>query len=83
MIINAVADNIPIVSPKSRLIAAVICLLFGPFGAHRFYTGKFGTAITQLLTFGALGIWSFIDLIIILLGGFKDSSGRRVTNWNP
>jgi hypothetical protein len=43
--------------------------------------GKIGTGVAQLLTIGACGIWSFIDLIIILFGGFTDSEGKKIEDW--
>jgi TM2 domain-containing membrane protein YozV len=39
------------VSTKSRLVAGLLCFFFGTIGAHRFYTGKIGTAIAQLVLF--------------------------------
>lgn len=68
-------------SPKSRLAAALLCGMLGVFGAHRFYVGKTGTAILQLCTLGALGIWSTIDLILILVGSFRDAEGRLIRQW--
>ncbi len=68
-------------SDKKRLLAVILCFFFGVFGAHRFYVGKIGTAVAQLLTIGGLGIWAMIDLIIILLGEFTDSEGKKITEW--
>lgn len=68
-------------SDKLVLPAFVLCLLLGPFGAHRFYVGKIGTGILMILTFGGLGIWVLIDLIVILCGGFTDKDGNRIRQW--
>jgi len=68
-------------SPKSRLAAGLLCLLFGVFGAHRFYVGKHGTAVLMLFTLGGLGIWSTVDLIFIAIGAFRDADGRAVRHW--
>ena len=51
-------------------------LFFGVFGFHRFYVGKIGTGIIWLVTLYWLGIGAFIDLIIILCGGFRDTYGK-------
>lgn len=68
-------------SDKKRLLTALLCFFFGVFGAHRFYAGKIATAIIQLLTCGGLGIWAIIDLLIILLGEFTDSDGKKIRDW--
>ncbi len=69
------------ISPKSRLVAALLCGLVGIFGAHRFYVGKIGTGILMVFTLGGLSIWTLVDLILILCGVFKDKEGRRVFRW--
>ncbi len=68
----------PGASPRSRLVALLLCWFFGIFGAHRFYVGKIGTGIVQLITLGGLGIWTLIDFILIIVGRFKDKAGRPV-----
>ena len=71
-------------SEKSLLIATVLAALFfvcGVSGLHRFYVGKIGTGILMLLTFGGLGIWGLIDLIVLVTGNFKDRDDQRITNW--
>lgn len=70
------------ISPKSRLVALLLCLFIGGLGIHRFYVGKIGTGIIWLLTFGCLGIGSLVDFIMIVCGEFKDSNGLLVKNWN-
>jgi hypothetical protein len=68
-------------SSKRLLPAFLLCFLFGIFGVHRFYVGKIGTGIVQLLTFGGLGIWALVDLILILCSAFTDAEGHKITQW--
>ena len=62
-------------SEKSGLVALLLLLFVGFLAAHRFYVGKFGTAILYILTAGGLGIWAIIDLIFIITGKFTDDKG--------
>jgi len=63
-------------SPKSKTTAILLCFFLGVIGVHRFYVGKVGSGIAQILTFGGFGIWSLVDLIVIICGNFKDAQGR-------
>lgn len=45
---------------------------------HRFYVGKIGTGILQLVTLGGLGIWALVDFIMIVTGNFKDKQGMAI-----
>lgn len=63
---------------KNRTLVALLAFFFGVFGAHRFYVGRYGTGVVQLLTIGGLGIWAFVDFIIVLFGGFKGAEGNKI-----
>jgi TM2 domain-containing membrane protein YozV len=69
------------VSPYSRLAALLLCIFLGGLGVHRFYVGKVGTGVAMIFTLGGLGIWVLIDLIMIIVGGFTDSNGKYVLDW--
>jgi TM2 domain-containing membrane protein YozV len=61
---------------KSFVVTLLLCLLLGVVGVHRFYVGKVGTGILQIVTLGGLGVWVLVDFIVILTGSFKDKQGR-------
>ena len=63
---------------KSKVTAALLCFFLGAFGVHRFYTGKIGTGVLQLITLGGLGIWAIIDFIRISTGSFLDANGGKL-----
>jgi len=64
---------------KSKTTALVLCLFLGYLGAHRFYAGRIGSGVAQLLTGGGLGIWALWDFIQILRGKFADAQGNLLT----
>lgn len=66
------------VSEKGFVPTILLCFFLGAFGIHRFYVGKVGTGILMLITLGGLGIWTLIDFIIIVTGGFKDRDGLPI-----
>jgi TM2 domain-containing membrane protein YozV len=68
-------------SPKSRLVALLLCVFLGALGIHRFYVGKTGTGILYILTLGFFGVGVLIDFIMILVGSFTDKQGKFVHDW--
>lgn len=76
-----VEKQVIIVRQEKSMAAAYVLLIFlGHFGIHRFYVGKVGTAITQLLLgvvgwgtswllvgfipLAVLWVWLFVDLFL-------------------
>lgn len=67
-------------SNKEWLVTLLLSLFVGSLGIHRFYVGKIGTGILQLITLGGCGIWTLIDIIMIVTGNFKDKDGNEIKN---
>ncbi|MBF0519866.1 MAG: TM2 domain-containing protein [Nitrospirae bacterium] len=68
-------------SPKSRLIALLLCFFLGWAGGHRFYCNKLGTGLIMLFTMGGFGLWYFVDIVMISLGSFKDKDNLPISRW--
>ena len=60
---------------KSKMVTLLLCIFLGYIGIHRFYVGKIGTGIIWFFTVGFFGIGWIIDLIMIIVGGFRDKAG--------
>lgn len=71
------------------LIALLLGLFLGCFGAHRFYVGKTQTGIIMVLItiltgwIGGIGvmitgIWSLIDVIMLIMNKFTDGKGNII-----
>lgn len=80
------------VSDKGKVPAALFCFFLGMLGIHRFYLGRYASAIVMLVMFiGGLFIpivgwgliiveafWEVIDFIRILCNSLVDSQGRKL-----
>lgn len=66
---------------KSFVTTWLLSLLLGGWGADRFYLGQVGLGLLKLFTGGGFGIWSLIDLILVLAGSMRDSLGRPLAGY--
>ena len=60
------------------MLALLLCIFMGIWGAHKFYLGRYGLGILYLLTFGFVGYGWLIDLFILAFGNPKDKDGLRL-----
>lgn len=60
------------------LAAFFLSFMWGMFGIDRFYLGKVGTGIIKLITFGGFGIWTIVDLALIMSGAMRDKQGNEM-----
>jgi len=71
-------------SDKSKMIAGILGITLGGFGAARFYTGHTGMAVAMLIvtlvTCGLGHFWGVIDGIMLLVNGGTDAQGRVLRN---
>lgn len=70
----------PMQSDKNWVAVLLLGLLgiFGIAGIDRFYTGSILLGILKLFTFGGLGLWTIIDVILVVTGSYKDGNGNVV-----
>lgn len=78
---EARTDIPELVSDKSFIVTWLFAWLLGIFGVDRFYLGKVGTGILKLITFGGLGVWALVDLILVLAGAQRDKRGRPLAGY--
>jgi TM2 domain-containing membrane protein YozV len=71
--------------PKQKIVAGILGILLGGLGVHSFYLGNSKKGIIQLVlsvvTCGLLGLWGFIEGIMILIGNVNtDAYGVPLTD---
>ncbi len=65
-------------SDKSFLVAVLLSVLVGGLGIDRFYLGYVGLGVLKLLTLGGCGVWTIIDIILIVTGNLPDAEGKKL-----
>lgn len=61
---------------RKLIIALLLSIFVGTLGIDRFYMGRILSGVLKLLTFGGLGIWWLIDLILIATNNLQDGEGK-------
>jgi TM2 domain-containing membrane protein YozV len=58
-----------------NFLFSIKSITLGGFGIDRFYLGLWQEGIGKLFSFGGLGVWTLIDVILIATGYLKPSDG--------
>uniref|UniRef100_A0A7E4VWE4 TM2 domain-containing protein n=1 Tax=Panagrellus redivivus TaxID=6233 RepID=A0A7E4VWE4_PANRE len=53
----------------------LLSVTLGGFGVDRFYLGLWKSAIGKLFSFGGLGVWTLIDIVLIGIGYIQPADG--------
>ncbi|SCI73429.1 Predicted membrane protein [uncultured Clostridium sp.] len=87
--INKSNSKVGSVGSKSKLLAIVLCLIFGTMGVHRFYVGDnsqgfiiLALTLAGIVTCGITTIisciWVIVDFILIILDKITDENGEAL-----
>jgi TM2 domain-containing membrane protein YozV len=76
-------SNRAVSTPGEFWTVLLLCLFTGGLSLHRFYAGKTGSALLQIVTLGGLGFWLLYDLVTILMGSFQNQKGMVYKNPQP
>ncbi|MCL2849076.1 MAG: TM2 domain-containing protein [Micrococcales bacterium] len=68
-------------STRSFVATWLLAWAFGTIGLDRFYLGKAGTGLLKLVTLGGLGLWTLVDLVIVLCGAQHDKDGLPLAGY--
>ena len=70
---------------KSKLVLVLLTLTgLSFFGLDRMYAGQIGLGFAKFFTLGGLGIWYFIDSIMVIINSLTKSQEGLfgITSWN-
>jgi len=52
-----------------------LSVTLGGFGADRFYLGHWQEGIGKLFSFGGLGVWTVVDVVLVAVGYLRPADG--------
>ena len=75
---NVVNNNLAQVSPKSKVATLILAIFLGWLGIHRLYAGRYISGVVYLFTYGVFYCGWILDIILIIMGKFKDKNGLPI-----
>ena len=60
---------------SNSILLCAHSITLGGFGIDRFYLEQWGSAVGKLVSFGGLGVWTILDVILVATGYLTPADG--------